>query len=59
MNGYQFFAPTRVLFGTGALNQLHKQAMPGKKALLVISNGTSAVKNGSLTRTEEELKAAG
>ena len=38
---------------------LHKQAMPGKKALLVISNGKSAITNGSLARVQEELKKAG
>ena len=29
---YDFYAPTRVLFGAGQLNHLHEQAMPGKKA---------------------------
>lgn len=33
--------------------------MPGKKALLVISNGKSAKMNGSLATTEEELTKAG
>ncbi len=32
--------------------------MPGKKALLVISNGKSARMNGSLDRTIDELKQA-
>lgn len=59
MSSYNFFAPTRVLFGTGALNKLHRQTMPGKKALLVISNGKSTITNGSLARTEEALKKAG
>lgn len=59
MNGYHFYAPTRVIFGSGALGKLHKQAMPGKKALLVISNGKSAITNGSLERTRAELEKAG
>ena len=59
MNSFHFFAPTRVIFGTGALDKLKDQTMPGKKALLVISNGTSAVRNGSLARTEEALKTVG
>lgn len=59
MQNYHFFAPTRVIFGAGSLNMLHKQPMPGKKALLVISNGKSAIKNGSLARVQEELKKAG
>ena len=56
---YQFFTPTRVLFGVGTLGQLHQQTMPGKKALLIISNGKSAIKNGYLSRTEAELQKAG
>lgn len=59
MSQYNFFAPTRVIFGAGALGQLHEQKMPGKKALLVVSNGKSALANGSLARTEEALKKAG
>ena len=38
---YNFFNPTRVLFGAGQLNHLHEQAMPGKKAMVVILNGKS------------------
>lgn len=56
---YQFFTPTRVLFGVGTLGQLHQQTMPGKKALLIISNGKSAIENGYLSRTEAELQKAG
>jgi alcohol dehydrogenase len=59
MNQYDFFVPTRVLFGQGKLQKLHKLPMPGKKALLVTSNGQSAVKNGSLAATKEELEKAG
>ena len=33
--------------------------MPGKKALLVISNGKSTKINGYLKRTEEQLQKAG
>jgi alcohol dehydrogenase len=33
--------------------------MPGKKAMLIISNGKSARANGYLARTEEQLKSAG
>lgn len=51
--------PTRTLFGAGTLNELHKQAMPGKKAMIVITNGKSTRENGYLSRTEEQLKLAG
>lgn len=59
MNSYNFFAPTRVLFGEGQLSNLHTLPMPGKKALLVISNGKSTITNGSLARTKAELEKAG
>ncbi|MBQ7705992.1 MAG: hypothetical protein IJT73_11325 [Selenomonadaceae bacterium] len=40
----QFFMPTKVLFGAGQLNNLHNENLPGKKALIVTSNGTSVKK---------------
>ena len=55
---FSFYNPTRILFGAGELNNLHKQTMPGKKALLLISNGKSTKVNGSLDRTIEQLEKA-
>lgn len=56
---FNFFNPTRILFGAGMLERLHSQALPGRKALLLISNGKSTRLNGSLDRTVEQLKSAG
>lgn len=56
---YTFYVPTRTMFGAGTLNELHNQAMPGKKALLVISSGKSAKESGALERTISELTQAG
>lgn len=56
---FSFYNPTRILFGAGELNTLYKQTMPGKKALLLISNGKSTKINGSLDRTIEQLEKAG
>lgn len=56
---YQFFNPTRVLFGAGQLNNLHAQTMPGKKAMVVISNGKSTRESGALERTLSQLSMAG
>jgi len=53
------YIPTRVLFGAGQLNTLHEQPMPGKKAMIVISNGKSTRVNGYLSRTQEQLEDAG
>lgn len=56
---YIWDLPTKVLVGAGKVRELSKEKMPGKKALLVISNGISAKRNGSLSIVEEELSAAG
>jgi alcohol dehydrogenase len=57
--GYSIFIPTRTLFGSGVLSELHKQVMLGKKAMIAISNGKSTRQNGSLDRTVAELTKAG
>lgn len=59
MKNFIFNMPTRVLFGAGQLAHLHEQKLPGKKALIVTSNGQSAKKYGYLARTEKELELAG
>lgn len=56
---FQFSVPTKALFGKGQLQQLHAQTLPGRKALLIISNGKSTKVNGYLERTEKELYQAG
>lgn len=55
MNSFEYNIPTHALFGAGALNKLHQQKLPGKKALIVISNGKSTRANGYLERLEEQL----
>ena len=56
---YRFWGPTQVLFGAGQLDNLHTLPMPGKKAMVVISNGKSTRANGSLDRTLDQLRQAG
>ncbi len=56
---FQYYIPTRILFGKGQLSRLHDQDMPGKKALIVISCGTSMKKHGYLKRVEQQLDQAG
>ncbi|VBB04944.1 alcohol dehydrogenase iron-type [Lucifera butyrica] len=56
---FTMYVPTKILFGAGMLDELHKQELPGKKAMIVISNGKSTRANGYLTRTEEQLRLAG
>ena len=59
MDAYSFYAPTRVLFGPGKLGELGEQKLPGSKALLVTTSGTSVKVNGYLGRVEAELDRAG
>ncbi len=59
MNNFTFYMPAKVLFGAGQLSTLHEQALPGKKALIATTNGTSTKKYGYLARVEKELDLAG
>ena len=58
MSNFDMYVPTRLVFGQGQLNNLHTLPLPGKKALIVISNGKSTRANGYLDRTQEQLKMA-
>lgn len=51
--------PTRVLFGAGSLKKLHEEHLPGKKALICISEGGSMKRHGQLDALVAELDAAG
>ncbi|MBQ9870617.1 MAG: iron-containing alcohol dehydrogenase [Eubacterium sp.] len=59
MYSFNFFNPVKVLFGPGKLNELHSETLPGKKALVVTSNGSSTKKFGYLDRVVGELEQAG
>lgn len=56
---FDFYNPTRILFGSGKLCELGRQPMPGKNAMVLISNGKSTRANGYLDRTLRQLDAAG
>ncbi|QTL98258.1 iron-containing alcohol dehydrogenase [Iocasia frigidifontis] len=53
---FNYYMPTKILFGPGKLNDLAGENLPGKKALIVISAGTSMKKYGYLNRLEGILK---
>ncbi len=55
---FNFYNPTRIVFGSGKLNTLSEQALPGKKAMLLISNGKSTKVNGSLDKVKQQLAKA-
>lgn len=56
---FTVFMPTKWIFGTGALDELGKQTLPGKRALLVTSSGCSAKESGALDRVQAQLAQAG
>lgn len=59
MMNFNFNNPTDLYFGAGSLNKLGSLSLPGKKAMVLISNGKSTKVNGYLDRTLEQLKIAG
>lgn len=59
MSHFRIYIPTRTLFGAGMVKELHNQQLPGKKAMIVISNGRSTKDNGYLNTVEAELQQAG
>lgn len=56
---FNMYVPTRFIFGQGRLSELHKQRLPGKKAMVAISTGKSVRESGALERTLDQLKQAG
>lgn len=55
MTQFNYFIPTKVLFGPGKLNDLATEKLPGKKALIIISSGKSMKKYGYLERLQALL----
>jgi len=56
---YVWDLPTKVLFGPGKVKELANVALPGKKALLVVSCGKSVRTSGALEAVEKGLDACG
>lgn len=56
MAGFNFYIPTRVLFGPGMLNELATVKLPGRKALIITTAGKSVKKYGYLDRVIALLK---
>ncbi len=56
---FNYYIPTRILFGAGAINELGKQQLPGKKALIVTTAGKSVKKYGYLDKVKTILESCG
>ncbi len=59
MRGFDYYIPTRLLFGAGRLGELGDQKLPGKKAFVAMSSGKSLKANGWLAKLEGELRRGG
>ncbi len=51
------YLPTRLIFGCGSIEKLGNMTLPGKRALVVVSSGTSMHLFGYLDKVKEALKA--
>ena len=56
---FNYYIPSRLLFGRGQLEELHRHELPGKKALIVMSAGKSMKKYGYIDRLTAQLDMAG
>jgi len=56
---FDFNNPTRLIFGSGKLSELGDLPLPGKKALLLLSNGKSAKTSGAYDKVIHGLDKAG
>lgn len=56
---FNYFMPTKIIFGRGRLKELATLPLPGKKALIVITNGKSMINLGYLGRVIDYLKDNG
>lgn len=56
---WQYFNPSKIVFGPGVLRELHQQPLPGKTALIVTTNGKSVQRCGYLPTLCGELEKAG
>ncbi|WP_249029807.1 iron-containing alcohol dehydrogenase [Tannockella kyphosi] len=56
---FNYYIPTRIVFGKGSLKELKNYNLPGKKALIVTTNGTSVVKYGYLKTVTDQLDDLG
>lgn len=53
---YNWFIPTNIVFGSGAINQLASNMPFCEKVLIATSNGESAKKSGALDKVIQQLK---
>lgn len=53
---FDYYIPTKIIFGRGRLKELATEKLPGSKALIVITNGNSMKRLGYLNQVLQYLK---
>lgn len=53
---FDYYIPTRILFGPGRIKEISNLVIPWKKAMIVITNGNSMKKHGYLDTVIQGLK---
>ena len=56
---FNYFLPTKIMFGMNKIDQLSTITLPGTKALIVTTSGGSIIRNGSLDRLKKALEERG
>ena len=56
MYNFNFYMPTKVLFGPGKLSELHSEQLPGKKGDLIAIGGQSVKKYGYLEALAKRIR---
>lgn len=56
MKEFQFHMPTRIVFGTGKINELHEYIDDNKDRILLVTDKTVAKKSGALEKIRPQLE---
>ena len=56
---FNYYIPTRVIFGSGEIKKIDTASLPGKNALIVMSKGGSLRKNGFLDILTSQFETGG
>lgn len=56
---FDYYMPARIFFGKGKIKKLGEVKLPGKKALIVISSGTSMRRYGYLQKVQDLIAGNG
>ncbi len=59
MSGFHYYIPTKVLFGPGSLEELGREPLPGKKALICVTGGGTLRRLGHVERVVSLLAENG